>query len=301
VNNWVIPVIGHWPICDVNNSVLKILGAKMMDYDLSAKTIHNYLQVPKMVVASVVDNDGNQVYPRKWNHAFMDIPLVEKLKQNTPTFSAEVMTGVANWRKPRERMLFILGGAGGFRISEMLGIEVDKHISPDFRTINIRQQARHCKVKKRLKTMNALRDVDLHPAIALLLRTFVGERKSGFLFTSRTGKPLSSSNVIRRHLHPALKQLGYVNPHTGTHRAGNHAFRRFRNTYLRNHTSCPEGLYTYWLGHAGKGMSDHYDKIREDVAFRRKWAEECGFGFELSSVVPSVPKMALKIETTKAA
>lgn len=30
-------------------------------------------------------------------------------------------------------------------------------------------------------------------------------------------------------------------------------------------------------------MSDLYDKIKEDVAFRRKWAERCGFGFELPS------------------
>jgi len=72
-----------------------------------------------------------------------------------------------------------------------------------------------------------------------------------------------------------------VNPYTGTHKAGNHAFRRFRNTYLRNYTDCPEGLDKYWMGHAGKKMSDLYDKIKEDVAFRRKWAERCGFGFEL--------------------
>jgi integrase len=78
------------------------------------------------------------------------------------------------------------------------------------------------------------------------------------------------ASIIRRHLHPALKKLDYVNPHTGTHKAGNHAFRRFRNTYLRNYTACPEGLYKYWLGHAGKDMSDLYDKIKEDVAFRRK-------------------------------
>ena len=156
-------------------------------------------------------------------------------------------------------------------------------------------------MKARLKTTNALRDVDIHPAIAALLKFFVGERRSGFLFASRNGKPLSSSNVIRRHLHPALKELNYVNPHTGTHKAGNHAFRRFRNTYLRNYTACPEGLYKYWMGHAGKDMSDLYDKIKEDVAFRKKWAEQCGFGFELPSVVPNVPKKEDESEAAKAA
>lgn len=301
VNNWVIPEIGDWPICDVSNGVLKILGTKMVEHNLSAKTIENYLQVPKMVVASVVDDDGNQVYPRKWNHEFMDIPLVEKAKQNTPTFSAEVMTGLANWKKPRESMLFILCGAGGFRISEMLGIEIEKHISSDFRTISIRQQARHCKVKEGLKTTNALRDVDLHPAIALLLRAFVGDRKSGFLFTSRNGKPLSSSNIIRRHLHPALKKLGYVNPCTGNHKAGNHAFRRFRNTYLRNKTAYPDGLRNYWMGHAGNSMSDLYDKIKEDIEFRKDWAEKSEYGFKLPSVVPNVPRIVEKAENAEAA
>jgi len=273
----------------------------MVDKGLSAKTIENYIQVPKMVVASVVDDDGNQVYPRKWNHEFMDMPLVEKSKQNRPSFSSDVMTGLAKWRKPQQRMLFILCGAAGLRISEALGIEIDKHVSSDFKTISIRQQARHCKVKEKLKTTNAVRDVDLHPVIASLLKDFVGDRKCGFLFCSRNGKPLSSSNVIRRDLHPALKQLKYVNPHTGTHKAGNHAFRRFRNTYLKNKTACPQGLRNYWMGHAGNSMDDLYDKIREDIEFRKMWAEKSGFGFDLPSVVPNVPKIEPKSEAAKAA
>jgi len=57
---------------------------------------------------------------------------------------------------------------------------------------------------------------------------------------------------------------------------------------------------TGWVN-AGEDMSDLYDKIKEDVAVRRKWAERCGFGFELPSVVPNVPKTAEKTETAKAA
>jgi len=57
----------------------------------------------------------------------------------------------------------------------------------------------------------------------------------------------------------------------------------------------------YWMGHAGRDMSDLYDKVKEDVAFRTKWAERCGFGFELPSVVPNVPKMVQKSASAKAA
>jgi integrase len=180
----------------------------------------------------------------------------------------------------------------------VLGVEIDKHVSPDFLTVYIKQKVRHGKIEPRLKTANGFRQVDLHPTIAGLLKQFVGDRKAGFLFCTRKGKPVSPTNIIRRHLHKALEQLKYVNPFTGTHKAGNHAFRRFRNTYLRNYTECPEGLYKYWMGHAEKDMSDLYDKIKEDVAFHRKWAERCGFGFELPSVVP---KTAEKTEAAKAA
>jgi integrase len=261
----------------------------------------NYVPVVKMVVASAVDEQGEQIYPRKWNHDFIDLPVPQKDKQNTPSFSTEVMTGLARWKKLRERMIFILCGAAGLRIGEVLGIEIDKHISPDFLTLNIQQKVRRGKIEQRLKTANAVRQVDLHSAIATRLEQFVGSRKLGLLFCTRTGKPLSPTNIVRRHLHVALKELNYMNPYTGTHTAGNHAFRRFRNTYLRNCTECPEGLYKYWMGHAGRDMSDLYDKVKDDVGFRREWAERCGFGFELPSVVPNVPKMVQKSASAKAA
>ncbi len=301
LNNWINPNIGDCPISDVNNGVLKGLVATMLKKGLSPKTIENYVQVPKMVVASAEDDDGNQICPRKWNHVFIDMPIVEGSKQNAPSFSSEIMAGLAKWRKPRERMVFILGGAGGLRIGEALGIEIDKHLSSDRSTIIVNQKARHCKVEHRLKTASAFRQVDLHPDIAKLLREFIGTRTSGFLFQTKTGKPLSSSNIIRRHLHPALKELGYVNPHTGTHKAGNHAFRRFRNTYLRNQTQCPKGLRDYWLGHAGTSMDDLYDKVKDDKGLRKMWAEQCGFGFELHSVVPNVPRISEKTKVAKAA
>jgi hypothetical protein len=48
-------------------------------------------------------------------------------------------------------------------------------------------------------------------------------------------------------------------------------------------------------------MGDLYDKIKEDVEFRKEWAEKCGFGFELPSVVPNVPKKEVKTLILKAA
>jgi integrase len=229
------------------------------------------------------------------------MPIVEESKQNRPSFSSEIVTGLAKYRKPRERMFFIVSGAGGLRTGEALGIEIDKHLSSDCSTIGVKQKARRGKVENRLKTASAYREVDLHPEVAKRLKDFIGTRTSGFLFQTKNGTPLSPTNILRRHLHPALKELGYVNPHTGSHKAGNHAFRRFRNTYLKNETNCPKGLRDYWLGHAGNSMDDLYDMVKDNAAFRKKKAEEYGFGFELPSVVPNVPKIVKKTKLKKAA
>ena len=55
------------------------------------------------------------------------------------------------------------------------------------------------------------------------------------------------------------------------------------------------------MGHKGNSMDDLYDKIKEDVQFRREWAVRSGFGFELPSVVPSVPKCTENAEVAVAA
>lgn len=39
-----------------------------------------------------------------------------------------------------------------------------------------------------------------------------------------------------------------------------------------------------------RDMSDLYDKIKETVSFRRKWAERCGFGFASLAVAPKTSR-----------
>ena len=289
LDNWLIPNLGDLPVSTVNNGTVKSL-IPIMREKLSPKSIVSYVGVIKLVVASAVDKDGEELYPRKWNAEFMDLPIVEKGKQNTPSFTSDVLTGLARWKHRRERTIFTFCGAAGLRIGEALGIDIAKHISSDFRTILINQKARNCKIENRVKTHASYRKVDLHASVAAFLKEFIGDRKTGLLFASRNGKPLSQSNIVKRHLHPALLKLGFVNATTGTHKAGNHAFRRYRNTYLRNRANCPEGLYKYWMAHADESMSDLYHKIKEDDEFRLEWAEKCGLGFELPPIGPNVPK-----------
>lgn len=286
LNKWLLPALGDVPLTDVNNLALKNLVASLDEAKpkLSPKSISNYVQIVKMVVASAVTEDGEPMYPRKWNHQFIDLPIVDKKEQHTPCFSAETVTAlVATATKEWERVLYILCAASGLRIGEALGIDIG-HISPSRSTIQIRQKVRKCRVEDSLKTKRAEREVDLHSSVAVLLRDFIGTRQ-GLLFPTRTGKPMSDSNFRNRFLYRRLEALGQP-------KAGAHAFRRFRNTYLRNKTTCPDGLLKFWMGHAGRDMSDQYDRIRDDVRYRNDVAESVGIGFELPKkpdVVPCVP------------
>jgi integrase len=74
----------------------------------------------------------------------------------------------------------------------------------------------------------------------------------------QSGGPLCQANVLRRSLHEILKDIA----------CGFHAFRRFRNTHLRT-ARIRDGLIQFWMGHAGETMTDNYDRVREDLEFRR--------------------------------
>ena len=171
-------------------------------------------------------------------------------------------------------MLYTLCASAGLRFGEALGIDI-RNISPDCTTIKICQKAWRGQIHDYLKSESGKREIDLHSTVATMLKEFVGERKSGLLFSTRTGKQLYQSSILRRSLHPILANL--KQPKTGCH-----AFRRFRITWLRKNL-VPEDLITFWHGHAGKTVTDSYSKLKDDAEFRKQVAEKVGLGFDLPS------------------
>jgi len=56
------------------------------------------------------------------------------------------------------------------------------------------------------------------------------------------------------------------------------------------------------MGHAPEDMSDLYDKIKEDVAFRKRVAERIGIGFELPPpIAPIAPNFREEVQIVSAA
>ena len=295
LNTWLLPtdikgtLFGDLPLASIKKTVAQELVDQMVAAALSPKTISNYFQVVRMVFSSCVDEDGQELHPRNWKKMGIILPKVNKKEQRRPCFTREVMNYLATSKtiKPKMRMLFILCGATGLRIGEALGIRIEKVLDNGSRII-IDEKAWRGEIHDYLKTDNGDREVDVSEDVAKLLVEFIGNRKKGLLFQTRTGRQLAQSNVLRRHLHPALEEIGFG-------KAGAHAFRRFRNTYLRNKTACPESVREFWLGWGSESMSGLYDGIKADVAYRKDVARACGTGFDvpasLASIEPNEPKI----------
>jgi len=294
LDKWLNPELGERPLANVNNAAMKSIVAKMHAAGLSAKSIANYSGLVKLVVASAVDDNGEPLFPRKWNHDFIDMPVVENQRQ--PTFKVETINSIVSNAEGQERVLYALLAGSGIRIGEAMGLEVCKHISNDCGMLSVRQSVWEGDTQAP-KTPSALREIDLCVVLATMLKAFIGDRKDGFLFRNRKGKPLSQTNLLRRSLHPILKELG-------ADKAGFHAFRRFRATWLRKNRT-PEDLTRFWLGHANRTTTDEYAKLSEDVEFRREMAERIGLGFELTQreepIVRSVRRKEAEAVTEKQA
>lgn len=278
---WLLPNIGSKLLADVSNNVLRELVAKMTAAGRSPKTIVNYTQVVKLVVASAVNENGDQIYPRKWNADFVGIPLVDSTKQHRPTLTQTELEEVLTSVKERQRVLFALLAGTGLRIGEALGLKATD-FGPECRILHINRSVWRGQ-EQTPKTSNAVRVVDLPEPLAWMLREFAAD-KQGYLFASANGTPLQPRNVLRV-LHDTGKRVGF------------HAFRRYRAAVLRK-AQVPEDLIGLWLGHA-KNLTDRYaSQLRDDVAFRSEWCKRAGLGF---SVVTLLHSDVVSIRKAKAA
>ncbi len=265
LDKWILPAIGDMELSQIGNAALKQVIDKMSEANLSAPSIVMHSAVVKMVVASAVDAEGEPLFVRKWNDDFVGLPFVDRTKQHRPSPSREELEHVLAGVLPRYRLLVALLAATGLRIGEALGLKTHD-VSPDGKVIHIQRSVYKLK-EQQPKTPYAVRLLDIPEELAGVLRGHIAG-KSGYLFPTRTGRPLGYRNVVQ-----AL--------HSGGASWGFHALRRFRTETLRR-AAVPEDLIRFWLGWAPISMSDRYAwNLREDIARRQEWAARAGLGFSL--------------------
>lgn len=254
---------------------------KLVKDGYGAKTIKNYFGVIKMVVASAKDKATRKpLYPVAWDNDVLLMPRVNAKKQNRPTFTDKQVSQIVERAEGQYKLLFAVLAASGLRISELLGLRIENVLDDCYR-LRIIEKNYAGRQEDRLKTVNAERIVELHSTAAQLLRSHIDQRTSGFVFENKKHNALCATNILKRYLHPIL--LGSDGkPGVTGQKAGEHAFRRYRDGYLRTQ-GCPAGLLKYWLGHSRtEEMSDLYDGSVHDEAYRMEMAEKLGTGFVLS-------------------
>jgi integrase len=277
--------VGAVPLVEVNNGVLKELVQKMVAARLSAKTIVNYTLPVKLVVASAVDQNGEPLYPRKWNHDFCQMPIVDKATQHRQTITPAKAEELLGNLHGRYRYLVALLLATGMRIGEALAVHV-QDFGEGCRTLQVQRSVYGLDLQAP-KTSNARRVIDIPGAFAEVFARYIAGR-SGLVFQSASGRPLSQRNVLREL-------------HNGGCKVGFHAFRRFRDVTLKAE-DCPVDLINQWLGWSGQGMSDLYGSgLRDYETRRREQCERIGLGFTMPDWFHVVSQNAVAIDVANAA
>jgi integrase len=267
LDKWILPNLGNKLLSEVRNGVLRQFVEILSAAGLAPKTIVNVVTVVKLVVASAVDEEGDQIHPRIWNHEFIQLPLVIKETQKRPTINKAEVSALLNSMKGRYAVLVALVAGTGLRIGEALAVRTED-FDPDCHVLHVRRSVWH-RCEQAPKTPNAIRLIDIPEVLAQVLRRYT-EEMNGYLFTTRAGRILDPRN--------SLKAL-----HGAGNRGGFHAFRRFRFSVLRR-AGVPENLIKQWLGHSQNLMDLYAAQLRFDVAYRREWCEKAGLGFELGEL-----------------
>ncbi len=263
LKKWVLPHLGDLLLADVGNAALKLLVETMVCAGLSPQTIVTHSKVVKMVVASAVDAEGEQIYPRKWNHNFIGLPIVDPNKQHRPTVTEAELGEILASAKAKYAVLFALLAGTGLRIGEALGLK-STDLSPECRVLYVRRSIWNGQ-EQEPKTPAALREIDIPGPLSRVLQEYV-VCKSGYLFATKGGRSLQQRNV-RRALRRHEQKVGF------------HAFRRFRTETLRR-ARVPEDLIRLWLGHSKSSVTDFYaGGLSKDLAWRREWCDRVGLGF----------------------
>lgn len=276
LDKWLYPFLGTRLLGEVNNRAMKELVEHMAP-SLSPASIRDYSNIVKGVVSSAIDENGEELFPRKWNEEYIDAPIVKD--QHQPSTNSEGVESILRSAGGAYRILYaLLAGCGPLRVGEALGLDVGCHISSDFRTLCIQQKAKRGLIQPFLKTQAGIREVDLSTELATMLREFIGSRKTGLLFSTASGRQLLQANTLQDSLHPILNKLELP-------KGGFNIFRRYRLTHVSK-TDCPDHLKHFWSGHAQRHVSERYIKLLSDRAFRLDWAERIGMGFKLPETRP---------------
>jgi len=142
------------------------------------------------------------------------MPIVNKEEQHRPTITGAEVSEVIDRSSRREAILFALLAGTGLRAGEILALK-PPDFSDDFRVLHVSRSIWKGR-EQAPKTPAAIRQIDIPEPLAGVVRAYA-DGKTGLLFATKSGRPLTQRNV---------------------HRAAGHALHAFRDSEQK----CCDGL-----------------------------------------------------------
>jgi len=174
-------------------------------------------------------------------------------------FTEEQLKKIIEAAEGQHRILFALLAGTGMRIGEAAGLHVDD-LDLDNCVIYVRRGVWNGQ-ELSPKTKNAVREIDIDPGLAELLKQHIGVKKAGRVFEARNGSPISGNNVLKRVLHPLLERLEIP-------KAGLHAFRHSRVT------CCEKTARRRTCRSSGLGILTHSSRARiSPSSCKQSWTQ----------------------------
>lgn len=211
----ILPRFGDMPLDAINETAVQEFAADLRRatfemrkpngdvvkrYHLSRKTIFNIVGLVKLIL-------GRKV----WITWSLDLGKPTPPQQRY--FTEGEMYQIIDAAPERYRLPFTLLAGTGMRIGEAAGLHVD-NLDLANGVIYVRR-AVSFGLELSPKTVKAVREIDVDPEVAGILKEYLGDKTAGRVFEPRNGSPVSDQNIRRRVLHPLLKRLGI--PKAGLH------------------------------------------------------------------------------------
>ena len=174
-------------------------------------------------------------------------------EREAPCFTPRQMASIISKATSAQmKALFAAAAGTGMRSGELCGLRIED-VDLERGIISVRRSAWEGG-EQTPKTRNAVRKIGIDCEVVRILRDHIGNRKFGYVFQARNGNPLRESNILRRELHPILKELGIP-------RCGLHAFRHGRVSFLVEN-NVPLPVIRLWIGHGSDKMVARYTHAR---------------------------------------